>query len=184
MFAAVVKSYDVDVVGSLPVIASPTSIQIEAGDTVQLFASGATTYSWSPATGLSCTDCPNPLASPTTTTVYTVTGSDAFGCTGEATVSILIPTICGDIFIPTIFSPNGDLNNDLQCVFGNCISTMKYAIYDRWGEKVFETENQTECWDGTFRGKELNSGVFAFKFNATLVDGSFIEQSGNLTLVR
>jgi len=178
------ETYDVDVIGTLPVIASPTSIQIEAGDTVQLFASGATNYTWSPATGLSCTDCPNPVASPTTTTVYTVTGSDAFGCTGEATVSILIPTICGDIFIPTIFSPNGDLNNDLQCVFGNCISTMKYSIYDRWGEKVFETENQTECWDGTFRGKDLNSGVFAFKFNATLVDGSFVEQSGNLTLVR
>ena len=67
---------------------------------------------------------------------------------------------------------------------GNCISEMKYSIYDRWGEKVFETEDQTECWDGTFRGKELNSGVYAYKFNATLVDGSFVEQSGNLTLVR
>lgn len=177
-------SYIVGVVGSLTVLASPTSIQIEAGDTVQLFASGATNYTWTPATGLSCTNCPNPVASPTETTVYTVTGSDNFGCTGEATVAILIETVCGDIFIPTIFSPNKDGNNDVQCVMGNCISEMKYSIYDRWGEKVFETEDQTECWDGTFRGKELNSGTYAYKFNATLVDGSFIEQSGNLTLVR
>lgn len=178
------ETYQVDVIGTLPVIASPTSIQVNAGDTVQLFASGATNYSWSPATGLSCTDCPNPIASPTETTIYTVTGTDDFGCSGEATVAILIQVECGDIFIPTIFSPNGDWNNDLQCVMGNCIVEMKYAIYDRWGEKVFETEDQTECWDGTFRGQKLNSGVFAFKFTATLVDGSIINQSGNLTLVR
>lgn len=178
------ETYQIDVIGTLPVIASPTSIQVNAGDTVQLFASGATNYSWSPATGLSCTDCPNPIASPTETTIYTVTGTDDFGCSGEATVAILIQVECGDIFIPTIFSPNGDWNNDLQCVMGNCIVEMKYAIYDRWGEKVFETEDQSECWDGTFRGQKLNSGVFAFKFTATLVDGSIINQSGNLTLVR
>ena len=177
-------SYIVDVIGSLVVLASPTSAQVEAGDTVQLFASGATNYSWSPATGLSCTNCPNPVASPTETTLYTVTGTDDFGCSGEATVMILIQTVCGDIYIPTIFSPNGDGNNDIQCVMGNCISTMKYSIYDRWGEKVFETETQSECWDGKFRDKELNSGTYAFKFNATLIDGTVIEQSGNLTLVR
>lgn len=178
------ETYQVDVIGTLPVIASPTSIQVDAGDTVQLFASGATNYSWSPATGLSCTDCPNPIASPTETTIYTVTGTDDFGCSGEATVAILIQMKCGEIFIPTIFSPNGDWNNDVQCVMGNCIVEMKYAIYDRWGEKVFETEDQSECWDGTFRGQELNSGVFAYKFTATLVDGSIVNQSGNLTLVR
>lgn len=177
-------TYEVDVIGTLPVTASPTSIQVDAGDTVQLFATGATNYSWSPATGLSCTNCPNPIASPTETTVYTVTGTDDFGCSGEATVTILIQTVCGDIFIPTIFSPNKDGNNDLQCVMGNCIATMKYSIYDRWGEKVFETEMQSECWDGTFRGKALNSGVYAFKFNAILIDGTVIEQSGNLTLVK
>ena len=115
---------------------------------------------------------------------YTVTGTDAFGCSGQATVMILIQTVCGDIFIPTIFSPNGDGNNDIQCVMGNCIATMKYSIYDRWGEKVFETETQSECWDGMSRNKELNSGTFAYKFNAMLIDGTVIEQSGNLTLVR
>lgn len=177
-------SYTVGVVGNLTVLASPTSIQIEAGETVQLFASGATNYTWSPATGLSCTNCPNPIASPTETTVYTVTGTDDFGCSGDATVAILIETACGDIFVPTIFSPNGDWNNDEQCVMGGCIAEMTYAIYDRWGEKIFETEDQSECWDGTFRGKELNSGVFAYKLNAILVDGTVIEQSGNLTLVR
>src|SRR5690606_41623462 len=58
---------------------------------------GATNYTWTPATGLSCTNCPDPVASPTTTTTYTVVGSDDFGCTGEATVMIIIQTVCGDI---------------------------------------------------------------------------------------
>src|SRR5690606_35624164 len=90
------ETYQVDVIGTLPVTSSPTSIQVDAGDTVQLFASGATNYSWSPATGLNCTDCANPIASPTETTIYTVTGTDDFGCSGEATVAILIKIKCGE----------------------------------------------------------------------------------------
>ncbi len=179
-----IETYEVDVIGSLNVEASPSTIQIEAGDTVQLFATGATNYTWTPATGLSCTNCPDPVASPTTTTTYTVVGSDDFGCTGQATVTIIIQTTCGDIYIPTIFSPNGDNNNDLQCVYGGCIATMNYAIYNRWGEKMFETDAQSECWDGTHRGKPVNTGTYFYKFNAILMDGTVIEESGNVSLVR
>jgi gliding motility-associated-like protein len=58
-------------------------------------------------------------------------------------------------------------------------------VYDRWGEKVFETtEVDQQCWDGTFRGKELNSGIYAYKIRVTLTDGTYVEESGNLTLLR
>ncbi len=178
------QSYSVDVLGNLDVEASPSSVQIEAGDTVQLFATGATNYTWTPATGLSCNNCANPVASPTTTTTYTVVGSDNFGCTGQATVMIIIQTVCGDIYIPSIFSPNGDGNNDKQCVYGGCIATMNYAIYNRWGEKMFETDLQSDCWDGTHRGKPVNTGTYFYKFYAMLTDGTVVENSGNVTLVR
>ena len=82
------------------------------------------------------------------------------------------------------FSPNGDGANDFLFVRGRKIKSLTFIVYNRWGEKVFETETQSECWDGMFRNKELNSGTFAYKFNATLIDGTVIEQSGNLTLVR
>ncbi|MFN7014208.1 MAG: gliding motility-associated C-terminal domain-containing protein, partial [Bacteroidia bacterium] len=92
--------------------------------------------------------------------------------------------ICGDLFFPTIFSPNGDGLNDEQCVLGNCIESVSWAVYNRWGEKVFETEDKTACWDGTFKGNPLNTGVYVYKLSAILTNGSIIKQNGNLTIVK
>jgi gliding motility-associated-like protein len=167
---------------------NPGSQTISEGSSVQLSASGALTYSWSPSTGLSCNACPNPLASPSITTTYVVTGIDANGCAGTAQITLSIQKNCADIFVPNIFSPNGSgptLNN-AACVFGSCVSELNYTIYDRWGEVVFSTSNVnlSECWDGNFKGKPMNSGVFVYKLIAKLEDGTFINESGNLTLVR
>jgi gliding motility-associated-like protein len=171
-------------IGNLTVTVNPVSATIEQGDEVQLTASGGSSYSWTPSTGLSCVNCPNPIANPTTTTTYTVTATDDFGCTGTASVTVFVITLCGDLFVPTIFSPNGDGNNDVQCVMGGCVESMTFAIFNRWGEKVFETNNQADCWDGTYKGKPVNTGVYVYKLNALLTNGENIVQSGNLNLVR
>ena len=70
------------------VSATPSVIGICSGNSVNITASGVNSYSWAPATGLSCTTCANPVASPTTTTTYTVTGTNQYGCTSTATVFI------------------------------------------------------------------------------------------------
>lgn len=179
-------SYVLTSIGSLPINVSPTSVTIQAGETVQLDASGATTYTWTPSAGLSCDTCASTTASPSITTIYTVTGTDATGCTGTADALVVVQKVCGDIYVPTVFAPNGTgtVENKMVCVYGNCIAEMKYAIYNRWGEKVFETEDPTICWDGTYKGKEMNAGVFAYKLIVTLTNGEYIEESGNITLVR
>lgn len=92
--------------------------------------------------------------------------------------------ICGDLFFPTIFSPNGDGLNDEQCLLGNCIQSARWTVYNRWGEKVFETEDKNACWDGTFRGNPLNTGVYVYKLTAVLLNGEIVNQKGNLTIVR
>ncbi|MFN4233312.1 MAG: gliding motility-associated C-terminal domain-containing protein [Bacteroidia bacterium] len=92
--------------------------------------------------------------------------------------------ICGDLFFPTIFSPNSDGLNDEQCVLGNCIQSARWAVYNRWGEKVFETEDKNACWDGTFKGNPLNTGVYVYKLTAVLLNGEIVNQKGNLTIVR
>ncbi len=92
--------------------------------------------------------------------------------------------ICGEVFFPTIFSPNGDGLNDEQCVFGNCIKEIYWAVYNRWGEKMFETEDKNACWDGAFRGNPLNTGVYVYKLTAILINGEIIKQNGNLSLVK
>ena len=186
-------NYSVLAVGGIPVVATPPFATILAGESVQLNATGADTYVWTPVDGLSCTTCPNPIATPTITTIYIVTGTDASGCSGSDTVTIFVTVNCGDIYVPNIFSPNADLNNDYLCVYGSCVSDMKFNVYDRWGELVFTTEgtinmnpgNYNEiCWDGKFRNKQLNSGVYAYSLYAKLTNGDVVEQSGNITLVR
>jgi gliding motility-associated-like protein len=173
--------------GSLTVTATPDLTTINQGDTVALTVTGANSYTWTPASGLSCTDCPNPNASPSQSAIYTVTGTDATGCTGTATVTIIVIENCGELYVPTVFAPSGSSNNPENqhlCVYGNCISSLSYTIFDRWGNKVFETTATDLCWDGTFKGKELNAGVFAYKLIVTLHNGDYIEESGNVTLIR
>ena len=142
------------------------------------------TYSWSPVQGLSCTNCPNPIASPASSTTYTVTVTGPNGCSQSAQAIINVELPCGTVFMPTIFSPNGDFLNDRLCVLGACVEFVSYTIYNRWGEEVFTSRNQEECWNGTFRGKPAPNGVYAYKYQVTLTDGRLIEESGSLTLVR
>ena len=183
---SVLENYVISTSGTLTIVATPASTTINAGESVQLNASGATTYTWSPATGLSATDISDPIATPTSSITYTVTGSDANGCVGTALVNIYIPIDCGELFLPTVFSPNGTgpSSNNVLCVLGGCIAELNYTVYNRWGEKVFETTDNTICWDGMFKDKPVNSGVYAYKIYAVLFDGTTIEESGNLTIVR
>ncbi len=189
------ENFVVDQVGNIPVTASPESTTITAGESVQLNASGALDYTWTPAGGLSCTDCSNPVASPTVTTTYIVTGTDASGCTGADTVLIIVETECADLFVPNIFSPNGlgPDANELLCVFGDCISSLSFNVYNRWGELVFSTETAYNssnlvkneiCWDGTHRGKKVQSGVYVYTLFAEMFNGDVVEESGNITVVR
>ncbi len=90
---------------AIPPITVTPSTQICKGSCVPLAASGASSYTWSPATGLSCTNCPNPTACPTVTTTYTVTGS-VDGCTATASVTITV-----DAPAVTIIGPVGCLSN-------------------------------------------------------------------------
>jgi hypothetical protein len=183
---SVTETYTVQSIGTLPITATPTTATVIEGTSVQLNAYGATSYTWTPTFGLSCTTCSNPIATPTSTTIYTVTGTDAFGCIGSADVMIIVETNCNDIFVPTVFAPSdgGPVENNTLCIFGNCIAELNYSVYNRWGELVFNTTDLSICWDGTYKDKPLNAGVFAYKLVVTLFDGTRILDSGNVTLVR
>jgi gliding motility-associated-like protein len=172
---------------SLPLVnVNLSSIVLLEGDSAQLNASGALTYQWTPSTGLSCSSCPNPVATPLQTTVYTVTGTDVNGCRSEETVSITVDIKCNELFVPTIFSPNssGPTANEQLCVFSNCIAEMDFAIYDRWGKLIFETSNPQQCWDGTKDGKEVGTGVFTYRLIVKQVNGIEVKKAGNITLAR
>jgi gliding motility-associated-like protein len=161
-----------------------TSVTITSGQTVQLNGTGGITYSWSPSTGLSCSTCQNPIASPTVTTVYTLTITDSNGCTGSDTVTVFVDIACGEVYIPNAFSPNADRQNDVLYVRGNCVKYLDFKLYNRWGEQVFYTSDVANGWDGTWRGQACEAAVFTYYLRATLMDGTEIERQGNISLVK
>lgn len=161
-------------------------VQITQGDQTILNGTGGQTYNWSPATGLSCTNCPNPVASPMQTTTYVLTVSDSLGCTQTDTVTVFVEVLCGQVFVPNAFSPNEDGQNDvLYCrVDPVCVTAFEFVVFNRWGEVVFRTEDPTLGWDGIHRGVKCETAVFTWMAKGTFVDGSPLEASGNVSLIR
>jgi gliding motility-associated-like protein len=172
---------------TLSATASPSTLIL--GDTAQLTAvSDATSYLWTPSEGLSCSDCPNPLVTPVDDIDidYIVFATDSFGCRVSDTVTIMVDIRCNEVFIPTIFSPNkkGPEANETFCVYSDCVEQFKLVIHNRWGQRIFETENINTCWDGSFNGQEAQSGVYAFNVYLRQLDGVVINKTGTITLVK
>ncbi|HYG52390.1 MAG TPA: CotH kinase family protein [Flavobacteriales bacterium] len=89
------------------------------------------------------------------------------------------------LFVPTAFSPNGDGINDYFTVLGKGMKSMEMSVYDRWGEKVWgSNEKDLPGWDGTFKGKKCDQAVYAYQVKVVYLDGSEKIQKGNVTLVR
>lgn len=175
--------------------ASPYTI-ISGGQTTLSGNTSTGTYNWSPSTALSCTTCSDPAANPAVTTTYTLITTDINGCTAidtvivnvtDDTVIVNVPIECGTVFIPNAFSPNDDGENDVFRIYiGNatCIKEFNMIIYNRWSEKVFETNKASEGWDGTYREKISDTAVYYFYSGVTLINGTKIEKKGNVSLVR
>jgi len=92
--------------------------------------------------------------------------------------------VVASVFVPNIFSPNGDGFNDVLRVRGKGIAELEFIIYDRWGEKVFETTDANVGWDGTYKGEPMNLAVFVYVIKGKFKNGDVIDKKGNFTLLR
>jgi gliding motility-associated-like protein len=129
----------------------------------------------------------NPVSSPTDTTIYTIIVTDQYGCTGaDTTIVHTLTPGCTDpyIFVPNTFTPNGDNNNDVLFVRGNYIDVLEFYVYNRWGEKVFESRNKNDGWDGTYKGEPLGTDVYGYYLKALCLGGEEFFKKGNVTLLR
>jgi gliding motility-associated-like protein len=177
---------------SVAVIGSTGSLGVNAGPSTTIFTGGSAvltgsvpsgaTVVWSPSSSLSCAVCTVTTASPNVTTTYTLTAT-LNGCIGSDTVTVILDILCGELFVPTAFSPNDDGQNDVLYVMGNCITNLEFVVFDRWGEKVFETKDPTVGWDGTLNGKKMNPAAFAYYLKAT-VKGVEVKLNGSFSLVK
>jgi gliding motility-associated-like protein len=178
----------VTVIVSPDVTVVPVIDTILEGESVQIIATenGTYTYVWSPPGGLSGTDIPSPLATPDESVVYTLVVTDENGCIVERTVTIIVLTLCEEpyVFIPTGFTPNGDGKNDTFKVIGNNLDEIYLAVYNRWGELIFETRDPSAGWDGTYKGKLLPPDAYGFYARVKCVGGLEYSKKGNVTLLR
>lgn len=174
-------------VSSLPTPSISGITTVIQGTSTTLTASGGTSYLWTPSAGLSCTTCAATTATPLSTIQYCVTATNANGCSDSTCVIVDVNIECGELFVPTAFSPDGqgDLENETLKIRGNpaCITDLNFVIFDRWGEKVFETSDPTQAWDGTYKGKALDAAVFVYYLKAS-VSGVAVNKHGNITLVK
>jgi len=151
---------------------------------------GSITYS-SDYDFINCIGCFHITVYPNQTTVYTVEVKDKKGCSDKDSKKIVVKKGV-NIFIPNIFTPNGDGNNDKVFISTNdkeIKRILSFQIYDRWGEKVYEAKDYqpndpNNGWDGTLKGQKCNPGVFAYWTEIELFDGTRQILKGDVTLLR
>ena len=148
------------------------------------------TVSWSPASDdLSCLDCEQQTITPTESGIYTVTVLDVTSnCSSSQMVSINLNSPNVFINVPTAFSPNNDGVNDKLALISNSpegeFTELSFLIYNRWGKKVFETNNLHDAWDGAFKDGAAPISVYVYSLSYTNKKGQSITKKGNLTLIR
>jgi gliding motility-associated-like protein len=176
-----------------PTLQIPDSnVTIEAGNEYQINALGSddiTLWQWMPLSGLSCTNCPQPIAIPVATQTYTATVYNVAGCSAQDHITITVLCKGQNLFIPNTFSPNNDGMNDYFYPRGKGFSVKSFRIFSRWGTLVFERNNfppnqQSYGWDGTYDGKALQSDVYVFVAEILCENGTIIDSKGNVTLLR
>jgi gliding motility-associated-like protein len=145
-------------------------------------------WQWSPPTYLSCTDCPNPTATPLSSIVYTVKVKSKLGCSAQDNINVNVKA-CNQVFIPSAFSPNLDGINEKLTVFTTSCATkvIKYAIFDRWGGLVYELSDfppndLSYGWDGQFRNQAASKGVYVYQISVEFTDGKIRNFSGDVFL--
>ena len=175
-------------VGARPPLNAGPDLNINAGAVVELTASlgGQApngTFLWQPFDLVDNFRAQTVSTSPEETTTFIVFYDQDSACTAIDSVTVNVNFIPA-VGVPNSFSPNGDGVNDELRVLGQGISRMQFQIFNRYGQLVFETENQAEGWDGTMNDKELNSGTFVYTLEVTFSEGIRETYTGNITLVR
>lgn len=151
----------------------------------QLTASGGSHYEWFPIQGLSDPKVANPVATPSQTTTYQVKVANQQGCYSVDSITVKYDaTGANRLFIASAFTPNHDGKNDCFGVrHWGSVKDFRLTIYNRWGEKVFTSNNPSDCWDGRYKGVDQPSGVFVYLIKGASICGE-INKKGMVTLVR
>lgn len=180
------------IVNPLPTVNMPGQITIQNGFPATIpatYSPNTVSWSWVPSTGLSCTNCPTPDAGPSFNTMYRVNFTDANGCSNSGNIQVIVLCRNSNLFIPNLFSPNGDGSNDVFYPRGVGLDRVKLLrIFNRWGEVVFErrdvpVNDPSAGWNGTYKGNKPIADVYVYQAEVFCENGELIRLNGNITLI-
>jgi gliding motility-associated-like protein len=136
-------------------------------------------FLWTPAQYLNNDTIANPAASPADDQQYTLTITEAGGCTVSGTVLV---KVLKNLLVANVFSPNGDgINDTWRIPYLDTYPGCRIDLYNRYGQKVFSSTGYMKEWDGTSNGRPLAAGTYYY----IIVPGNGREQmSGSVTLLR
>ena len=186
--------FTVDETPALVSLDLQSEITISYGDSVYLeplITGMIDSFYWSgDLVYLSCPDCINTFAAPLKTSSYSFTIIDSNGCEVVSTILIRVKNQY-DFFAPNIFSPNQDGINDYFTIYGNnqMESILSLRVYNRWGELIFSGINLSknepnQGWNGSFKNRQVNSGVYTWTAELLFVDGNIVTRHGTITVVK
>ncbi|MBX2903450.1 MAG: gliding motility-associated C-terminal domain-containing protein [Chitinophagales bacterium] len=175
------------------ITATPNPLVLKQGgkDSIHLSSNYGNniTYQWNSASGISCSNCSSVLVSAFNSTTYHVAAQVIINgntCTAQIPVEVIVEPDYS-IYIPNLFSPNSDGVNDHFEWFGNkqAVKIFEIQIFNRWGEKIFESNNKNFVWDGYYNGKEAAAGTYVYLLKITWIDGVRSNRyKGSFTLVK
>ncbi len=167
--------------------ANPDTIIWGASSQLNADSINASSLIWNADSTLSALTITNPIATPYDNHLYVVKVLDEHSCGKTDSVWVYVlhtPCAESNLYIPNAFSPNNDGKNDVLYVRGNSITKLYFAVYDRWGQKVFETKDSAKGWDGNFKGKKIDPAVFGWYSEGVCESGEKFFKKGNVTLLR
>lgn len=174
----------IDVIQPINISVSKSN-DIECGkNSAQLSVSGAQYYVWSPASLVSNSTSSLTSTTINKTTTFYVTGTKGT-CTDTDSITVeFYNSDGGNLFIPSAFSPNDDGHNDcLKIISSANFKEYYFSIYNRWGQRVFESANPDICWKGNFNGEEAPLGTYYYFLKAKTSCGDILKK-GDIQLIR
>jgi gliding motility-associated-like protein len=177
----------------IPTVEAGTDKTVSVGTSVQLnsvISSDVASIRWIPAVNLSCSTCPNPIATPRQDATYTIKVTNKGGCSAQDLLRIFVTCENGNLFVPNTFSPNRDGANDVFYPRGKGLHGVKsLRVFNRWGEIVFEKLNFQANdigagWDGRYKNMDASPDVYIYTIEVICTNNTVLSFKGNIALIR
>lgn len=179
---------------SMPYISLPGDTAIQLGQALNIEAITNLdvwqSLVWQPVPDSNCASCLIQSWIPLESGLYQVTITDTLGCIAKASIRVAVKKE-GDVYIPNVFSPDGDGENDVFRLSAglSVADLLEIAIFDRWGEMVYWWDtpvpaNEWPGWNGFANSQKAELGVYVYYFKIRRIDGEIVTRKGDVTIIK